>query len=57
MAEDLGYVIIPGAIPQDQAQRAAEGIAELQPTETLDNRVVYQVTPLAQEVIVSFIDV
>ena len=55
MAEDPGYMIIPGAIPQDRTQRTAEGIHEgLQPTETFDNQFVYQVTPLAHEVILDF---
>jgi len=55
MDGDPGYMIVPEAIPQDQAQRIAEGIHEgLQPTESFDNRFVYQVTPLAHEMIVKF---
>jgi hypothetical protein len=55
MDGDPGYMIVPGAIPQDQAQRIAEGIHEgLQPTESFDNRFVYQVTPLAHEMIFNF---
>ena len=55
MDEDPGYVIVPGAIPQNQVQKIAESIHEgLQPTESIDNRFVYQVTPLAHEVILNF---
>jgi hypothetical protein len=55
MNGDPGYMIIPEAIPQDQAQRIAEGIHEgLQTIESFDNRFVYQVTPLAHEMILNF---